>query len=148
VKVQITPAANAALGRFAVSLSGKAKHQNREYVVTAAPATLSVSLPFELKLELAPVKVAAGDKATIKVTAVRKGAYLGPIALEARNLPANVTAGKVTIAAGQDAAEIEISAAANAALGDKTDVNILGTASEAANQQNPTPNFTLSVIKK
>jgi len=82
------------------------------------------------------------------VTALRAGGYQGPIALELRNLPANVAAPKTTIAAGQTTAEIELSAAVNAATGDKADVNILGTATAAANQQRATANFTVSVPKK
>jgi hypothetical protein len=41
-----------------------------------------------------------------------------------------------------------LAAAENAAVGDKGDVNVLGTAPAAANQQNPSANFTVSVIKK
>jgi hypothetical protein len=78
---------------------------------------------------------------------VRKGGYQGPITLEVRNLPANVTATKATIEQDKNEIEIEIAAAPNAPPGDKADVNILGTATAAANQQNPSPNFTLSVVK-
>jgi hypothetical protein len=46
------------------------------------------------------------------------------------------------------ATEIEVSAAANAAVGDKKDVNVLGTATAAANQQNASANFTVMVLKK
>jgi hypothetical protein len=68
--------------------------------------------------------------------------------VEVRNLPANVTATKGTIAAGQTAADVELTAAAGAAAGDKADVNVLGTASAAGNQTAATPNFTVSVGKK
>jgi hypothetical protein len=148
VKLQLTPAANAAVGSFPIPVVGKAKVMNKDVTVNAVPASLVVALPFELKVEPAPVKVDVGDKAKIKVTAVRKAGYAGPISLEVRNLPANVTAPKVDIAAGQDAAEIEVTAAAAAAPGDKGDVNVLGTAPAAANQQNASANFTVSVVKK
>ena len=52
------------------------------------------------------------------------------------------------IAQGQAEAELEVSAAANAAPATKADVNVLGTAPAAANQQNASPNFTVSVQKK
>ncbi len=90
----------------------------------------------------------APGKHKLKVKAIRKGGYKGPIALEVRNLPANVTAAKATIAENQNEAEIELAAPANAGPGDKTDVNVLGTAPAAGNQQNASANFTLSVVKK
>jgi hypothetical protein len=148
VKVTLTPAANAALGSSPFTLIGRAKVQGKDMAAMSAPAPLPVSLPFELKAEPSPLKLAPGGKAVLKVTATRKGGYAGPIALEIRNLPANVTAVKATIAMGQSAADVEVTAAANAVAGDKADVNVLGTASGAANQTAATPNFTLSVGKK
>lgn len=148
VKVQLTPAAAAALGQFTISFVGKAKFQNVEFNVAAAPAILNVALPFDLQVTPAPLKLAQGAKAMITVTAVRKGGYQGPITLEVRNLPANVTAAKPTIAMGQAKADIEITAAATAAVGDKADVNVLGTATGAANQQNASANFVVSIAKK
>ena len=99
-------------------------------------------------MEPAALKIPQNGKVKIKLTATRKGGYQGPIAFELRNLPANVTAGKGTIAMGQNDAEVEITVPANAAAGEKKDVNILGTATAAANQQNATPNFTVTVEKK
>jgi hypothetical protein len=148
VKVQLNPAANAALGQFPISVTGKAKFQNKDFSVTARPVSLVLALPFDLKIETSPLQLEPGGKAKIKVAATRKAGYQGPIAVELRNLPANVTAPKVSILMGQDAVEIELTAAANAATGDKTDINALGTATAAANQQNASPNITLSVLKK
>jgi hypothetical protein len=148
VKVQLNPAANAALGRFPISVTGKAKYQNKDFSVTAAPVALVLALPFDLRIEPTPIKIAPGSKAKVRVAATRKAGYQGPIAVELRNLPANVTAAKATIPMGQDAAEIELTVAADAAAGDKADVNALGTATAAANQQNASSNFTLSVLKK
>ena len=89
----------------------------------------------------------AVNKIKLKVTAVRKGGYKGPITLEVRNLPANVTATKPTIAENQTEAEIELTAAANAAVGVKADVNVNGTATALANQQNASRNFGVTVVK-
>jgi hypothetical protein len=97
-------------------------------------------------LDLSGIKPESG-KHKLKVKAIRKGGYKGPIALEVRNLPANVTATKVTIAENLQEAEIELTAPANAAVGDKADVNVLGTAAAAANQQAASANFTISVQK-
>ena len=59
-----------------------------------------------------------------------------------------MTASKGNIAMGQNDAEVELAVAANAAPGEKKDVNVLGTASAAGNQQNASPNFTLTIEKK
>ena len=148
VKASLNLAANAPVGTFQVSFSGKAKYQNKDFAVTSPPVALVIAAaPFELKAEPSPVKLAPEGKAKITVTVTRK-TYQGPIAVELRNLPAHVTAPKATIAAGQNAAEIEISAAADAAAGDKADVHVLGTATEAGNQQVVSPNLTVSVAKK
>jgi hypothetical protein len=148
VKVQLNAAANAALGSFPITFTGKAKFQNKELTVNALPVPLVLVPPFELKVEPVPVKLAPEEKVKIKVTAVRKGGYQGPISVELRNLPANVAAPKADIAPDQTQVEIELTAAANAARGDKADVNALGTATAASNQQNASANFTISVVKK
>jgi hypothetical protein len=131
-----------------VTFSGKAKFKNKEYVVAAAPATLVLSAPFELKVEPATLTLKPGDKAKLKIVATRTGGYLGPIAVELRNLPAGVTAAKATIPMGQGMAEVEVSAAANAAVASRKDANVLGTATAANNLQGVSPNFVVSVAKK
>jgi hypothetical protein len=148
IKGQLTPAANAPVGQFAIRFNGKAKVSFKEFHVTSAPVNLMLVLPFDLKVEPAILKIPQNGKGKIKITATRKGGYQGPIAFEFRNLPANVTASKGTIAMGQNDAEVEVTAPANAMPGEKKDVNILGTATAAANQQNATPNFTLTIEKK
>jgi len=148
VKVQLTPAANAAIGSFPLSFTGKAKFNNKDFTVTSQPTPLNVVMPFDLKVEPLPLKLIQGDKAKVKVSATRKAGYKGVIALELRNLPVNVTAPKSTLTADQMTLEIEVIAAANAAPGDKADVNVLGTATDAGNQQNASANFTVSIQKK
>jgi hypothetical protein len=148
VKVQLTPAANAPLGRFLISVTGRAKFQNRDYQVPATPVDLVLALPFDLKAVPAELRLSPGSKAKLRVTAARKGGYAGPIDLALRNLPAGVAAAKAAIAAGQNAADIELTATATAAVAARADANVLGTAPAAANQQNASPNFTVSVVKK
>jgi hypothetical protein len=148
VQLTLNAGGNAPLGHFAISFRGNAKFQNRDFAVTATPATLTLALPFDLKVGPTPLKLTPGGKAKLKITATRKGGYNGPIALQLRNLLVNVTAPAATIAAGQNAVEIEVTAAPNAAVGDKVDVNVLGTAPAAGNQQNASGNFTVSVQKK
>src|SRR5262249_60655626 len=96
----------------------------------------------------APRKQPPGDRAALKGTATGMAGSQGPIALEVRNLPAKVTAAKTTIEMGKSEVEIEVTAAADAAVGDKADVNVMGTAPAAGNQQHTSPNFMLSVMKK
>ncbi|HLW68905.1 MAG TPA: hypothetical protein VKS79_26575 [Gemmataceae bacterium] len=141
IQFPLTAAANVPLGPVSVVISGKAKFQNRDFTVPVA-ATLNLVLPFELKVD-APQPLKPGDKVRFKVTATRKAGYNGPIDLEVKNLPANVTAPKVQIPMGKNDVEIEVTAAANAAAGDKADVNVTGT---AAGQPVPSANFAVKVI--
>jgi hypothetical protein len=147
-KGQLTAAVNANLGQLAIRFIGKAKVQFKEFQVTSAPAILALVPPFELKIDPAALKISQNSKPKIKITATRKGGYQGPIGFELRNLPANVTATKGTIAMGQNEAEVEITVPANAAPGEKKNVNVLGTATAAGNQQNASPNFTVTIEKK
>jgi hypothetical protein len=102
---------------------------------------------YELKAEGVPLKLKQGDKAKLKVTAVRKG-YQGPITVELKNLPANVTAPKATIAQDQTSVEIEVTAADAAAEGDKADVSLSGVGNAPVDKPVASPNFTVSILKK
>ena len=140
--------AKAPAGEYIVLLTGKTKVKDKEYTGVAPPLNLVVGAPFDLKVEPAVLELKPGDKGKVKVTAVRKAGYKGPIALDVRKLPANVTAGKGAIAADQTTFELEIVAAANAAPGDKTDVDVNGTATALNNLQNASPVFTVRVKKQ
>ena len=148
VKVDVNLGPKAPVGQFFVTVSGKTKHQNKEYLSNSKPAKLVLVKPFTLQVEPAIVKLAPGAKIKLKVTAVRKGGYQGPISLEARKLPAGVAITKGTIAMGQNVVELEVSAATNAAVGSKTDVDVAGVATAAANQQNASPAFSIIIGKK
>jgi hypothetical protein len=136
------------MGEYAVLFSAKAKTKEGEVSTAAMPLALTVGPPFELKVEPPVLTLNPGDKAKLKVTAARRGGYKGPITLEARKLQPNVTAGKGTIAADQTMAELDIAADAKAAPGDKTDVDVLGTAAALNNLQGASPVFTVRVQKK
>lgn len=136
------------LGEYLVFLSGKAKVKDKEYSTNALPLALVVGQPFEFKIEPAVLELKPGDKGKLKITALRKGGYKGPITLDVRKLPANVTAGKAAIAMDQTSFEVEISAAANAVPGEKKDVDVNGTATALNNLQNASPAFTIRVNKK
>jgi hypothetical protein len=145
IQAALTPEASAALGAFPVSFTGKANFQNKEFSVTAPPISLTLALPFDLQTEGTPIQLAPGGKTKFKVTAHRRGPFSSPISLAVSNLPGGVTATSGVIAAGQSAIELEVSAAANAALGDKSDVSVQGTATAASNQQNASAKFTVRV---
>ncbi|HKB36276.1 MAG TPA: PPC domain-containing protein [Gemmataceae bacterium] len=148
VKIQFDPVPNAPPAQIAVTFTGRARYQNVEVSANTAPLSLVVAaVPFNLKVEPVTLPLPVGAKAKLKVTATRR-TYQGPIALEVRNLPPNVTATKGTIAQGQVVAEVELSAAANATVGNKADVQVAGIATAAGNATRMSPNFTLSVVKK
>jgi hypothetical protein len=137
------------IGQVLLTFSGKAKQGGKDFAVLATPLVIDlIPVPFELKVAPAPIKLAAGGKAMIKITAVRKGGYNGPIGVELRNLPAKVTAAKGTIAMGQKDVELEITAAADAPAASKMDVQAGGTATAFNNVANSSPIFTVIVEKR
>jgi hypothetical protein len=134
----------AGLGSFAFSVVGRARHGDRPALALALPPPLAVVLPFELKVEPNPVALDPGGRTKVTVTAVRKGGYDGPIALELRNLPGNVAADRATIGPGQTSAVLELTAAMTAPSGSRGDVDVLGTA-PLGNQQASSAPFTVKV---
>jgi hypothetical protein len=100
--------------------------------------------PITVKAEPSPLMLKIGQKAKLKVTVARKGDFKGPVDVEVKNLPANVTAAKATIPADKTEVEVELTAAANAAAGDKPDVQVLAT---AAGQAVSPPPVVLKVVK-
>ncbi|HYT91864.1 MAG TPA: PPC domain-containing protein [Gemmataceae bacterium] len=148
VKLALNLTPKTPLGKFDVTFNGKGKRGTKEYVVSSAPAVLVVGAPFALTVEPAKASLPAGGKAKLKIVANRQGGYQGPIAVELRNLPAGVLATKAVIAMGQNMVEVELTAAANAAIASRQDVNVLGTATAAGNLQGASPNFAVSVTKK
>ena len=138
----------APMGDYALLFSGKSKLKEGEVTATALPLDLVLGPPFTLKIEPATVTLKPGAKAKVYVIATRRGGYKGPIAVDVRKLPANVTSTKATIGADQTVTDLEIAAAPTAVPGDKTDVDVLGTASALNNLQNASPAFTVRVQKK
>lgn len=147
VKVELKVAANAPGGSFPISFLGRTKHDNKDFQVAAPLTPLVLSAPFDLKVEPVQLEMPAGGKVKIKVIAVRKANYQGPITLQFRALPKGVTAAAATIAQGKNDVEVELTAAGNAST-KKGNTNVLGTATAAGNQQNASPNFTVVVVKK
>lgn len=148
VKIPFEVAPTAVAGTFPITFSGKAKAGMVEISGNASPASLVVFIiPFELKVEPTPLPLQQGAKAKLKVTATRNK-YAGVINLAVMNLPAGVTAGPAVLAANVNTIEIELTAAATATLGDKANVNVVGTAPAPVNYSRPSPNVTVGVLKK
>jgi len=147
VQFPLTAAANAGLGAIPLNFRGAAKSGGKDFAFLSSSLTANVILPLEVKAEPSPLELKIGQKAKLKVTITRKGDYKGPVDVEVKNLPANVTAPKVTVPPDKTTAEVELTAAANAAAGDKADVQVVATATGAANQQATAPNVLLKVIK-
>jgi len=147
VQFPATAAANAGIGPHPIAFRGTAKVGGKDVAYYSSTATVNVVLPVEVKAEPSPLALKAGQKAKLQVTVARKGGYKGPVDLEVKNLPVNVTAPKVTVAADKTSAEVELTAAANAAAGDKPGVQVVATAKGAGNQQATAPNVVLKVVK-
>lgn len=147
VQFPVTVAANGPMGPLPLTFRGTAKSAGKDFAYFSSSATLNVVLPVEVKASPTPVMLKIGQKAKLTVTITRKGDYKGPVDVDVKNLPANVTAPKMTIAPDKTSAEIELSAAANAVAADKADVQVTATATAAANQAATSPNILLKVIK-
>jgi hypothetical protein len=147
VQFPLTAAANAALSPLPLAFRGTAKVGGKDVAYYSTTAAVNVVLPVELKAAPSPLELKVGQKAILKVTVSRKGDYEGPVDVEVKNLPANVTAPKTTVAADKATGEVELTAAANAAVGDKPDVQVVATATGAGNQQAAAPNVVLKVVK-
>jgi hypothetical protein len=141
-EVTVTDKAN--LGSFPFTVVGRARHDGHEYFATLIPPPLVVAVPFDLTVTPNPLPLEPGGTATLTVTASRKGGYGGPIALELRNLPVRVAAGRGTIGAGKLSTTIALKAEADAPLGSRGDVDVLGTAPQG-NQQAASPPFAVRV---
>jgi hypothetical protein len=148
VKVDIALNPKVPLGDYLILVGGKTRFQNKDFQARSMPAKLSLTMPFTLKVEPADIKLPQGGKGKIKITAIRKAGYQGPIAVEVRKLPAGVTAAKGAIAMGQAAVELELTAAPTAAAAAVKGVDVLGTATAANNLQNASPPIAVTVAKK
>jgi hypothetical protein len=118
---------------------------NTNRKVVSPPFTVGLqSKLFDLKVRPEFLTLPQGDKALLKIMATRRN-YQGPIALEFRNLPAEVTGPKVTLPAGQNEMDLEVAAAQDATPSSKTDVHVLGTATMGGNQQVASAPFRVDV---
>jgi hypothetical protein len=137
VDVPLTAAAGAALGDNAGVTAVGTTTGDSPTTVTSGPITISVAkvvvvpvpapASFTLKLEPANLKLPAGGAGKLRVVAGRQG-YDGAIVVEFGNAVAGVTIGKALIPAGQNAADVAISADAKTAAGAYPGLIAQGTA--------------------
>ena len=109
-------------------------------VVSATPAAL-----FEYQLDSAPVVLPQGGIKRVMVVIVRSKDFQSEIKLEVKNLPAKVTAAPVSIAKGETTANLDLTAAADAVVGD-TDITLLGTATDTPNGKVESPKLKLRIV--
>ncbi|WP_439628495.1 hypothetical protein [Gemmata sp.] len=105
-------------GVFTVRVSEKYRGRggpNFAYRLAVTDATAPAGEPgFRLTLPAAAVTVARSGTVKVKVTAERSGGFAGPIVVRAVGLPKGVTAPPVVIPRNQPAAELTLTAAADA----------------------------------
>ena len=136
------------VGDYFVLLTGKAKVEGRDVLSDPVALALPVGAPFDLAVEPGKLEIAAGGKATLKVTATRKAGYKGPIAITFKNLPAKVTAAAATIAADKTAVDVELTAAGDAAPVERVEVEAIGTATGLNNLTGATSLAVMVKAKK
>ena len=117
VEIAITGTDKAPLGEFTVALQGTLK-QDKTTVVQPAPALRLILQPvIQAALDPAGGKLARNGKHTVKVNVTRNPAFSGPVTVTLQNLPKGVTAAPATIPPEASTADIELTAAEDAAVG-------------------------------
>jgi hypothetical protein len=132
IEIVFTANAQAPLGQFSAVLTGTGKQGNNTIVQPIPALSLNLKAPYVLKPDFAGGNLAKGQTLKVKVVAERNPAYAGPINLTFQNLPKGVTAPATMIAAGQNEAEVTLTAAADAAAGAVPNVIIQGTGMNGA----------------
>jgi hypothetical protein len=112
--VTVTAAAGAIVGTHGITIHGNAEG------MAERTATLNVQVnpapTIGITLNPTALSIARGATGTITVTLVRGAGFTGAVNLVAENLPAGVTAGTATIAAGASSALLDVQVSAAAAL--------------------------------
>lgn len=140
--------AKAALGEYFLLISGKAKIEKRDVVSDPAVLQLIISPPFDFSAGSKDVKLVPGGKAKINFKVVRKGAFKGPIAVDFKNLPTDVTAEKAMLTAEQTSVDVELTAGAKAAPVERLELEIVAVVTGTPNLFRAAPPVTLTIGKK
>jgi hypothetical protein len=98
-------------GEYAVRIAERFRHRaGPEYAYRLKVVESSAVPGFKLTVAADAFNVPRGGTAKAKVTIERTGGFAGPVELAVQNLPAGITAPKVSVAAKQATAEIPLSA--------------------------------------
>ncbi|HJT35226.1 MAG TPA: PPC domain-containing protein [Pirellulales bacterium] len=116
--VQLTGPGSLAEGDYRFRIVGSSTFQNQPKQVIIDNAVLRVVRPLEVTVAPAgPVKRGANQK--VKLTVARTAAAAGAITLRLKNLPTGMNApAEITLAEGQNEIEVDVTAAAEAPLGE------------------------------
>jgi hypothetical protein len=146
-KVTLTAKNNAPLGVHSIVITGTGKRGDQTITVVATALNLDLRMPIELALDTAGGKIQVNNKLKMKAKVTRLLDFKPPVELELKNLPKGVTAPKVTVPEGGAEVEIELTAAADAAVGAINNLSLAGTTNVAGENQSVTaPNATLEVV--
>jgi hypothetical protein len=146
-KVTLTAKNNAPLGVHSIVVTGTGKRGDQTITVAATALNLDLRMPIELALDTAGGKIQVNNKLKMKAKVTRLLDFKPPVELELKNLPKGVTAPKVTAPEGGAEVEIELTAAADAAVGAINNLSLAGTTNVAGENQSVTaPNATLEVV--
>ncbi len=145
VKAQLTVLDGAKVDVFAQTVIASKKVDSARVTVNVA----SVGQPVRLELKIVPtaIKLVVGGTTKVKVAAMRNG-YTGAIAVDLRNLPAEVESSKGMIAEGENEIEITLTARTKTEPITKLDVCAVGIAMGDNNRPYASPQVALHVGRK
>ena len=129
-EIEITFSANnkAALGEFTANLNGQLKKGKNTVTQPVPSIGLSLADPLTLKAEPTGQKLARGGQLKLKVAVQRNPSLSAAVALSVANLPKGVTAAAATIAADKTEVEIVLTAAQDAQQGEVKNISVKGEA--------------------
>lgn len=115
VEIVVSATGKAALGDYTIVLQGTGKKDKASSSQSAPGIRISLRVPYTLSA--GEMTLERGKSSKLKVVASRNPAYTGPIALTFTDLPKGITAAAATIPEGKNEVEVELTAAADAAVG-------------------------------
>jgi hypothetical protein len=138
VQITLTSKNNAVLGTHSIVITGAGKRGDQQITVVAPAVNLELRMPIDLSLDTAGGKIPVNGKLKVKAKVNRILGFKTPVEVELKNLPKGVTAPKVTIPEGAAEVEIELTAAADAAVGAINNLSLVGTTNVAGENQSVT----------
>jgi hypothetical protein len=146
-QITFTAKNNAPLGVHSIVITGTGKRGDQQITVVAPAVNVDLRMPIDVSLDTAGGKLPVNGKLKLKAKVNRLLGFKPPVELELKNLPKGVTAAKVAVPEGASEAEIELAAAADAAVGAVNNLNVVGTTNIAGQNQSVTsPNVTLEIV--